>query len=658
MSERVFERATHIVNRVLDQEPCADLAEHVARGGGKGLQQARAIGAVRTIDVVERSGLRGRGGAGFPTGVKWRTVARAATSARPTPVVVNAAEGEPGSFKDRELLRRNPYRVIEGALIAAVAVGAGEAVVAMKASFEHELSRVESAIGEMEQRGLAATGSRLPWCAGPAPTCSARRPRCSRSSKVVNRSRGSPRRTAVVSTPPTRRHGAVGGDRRARRPGRHRRATGTWSTTSRRSPTSPAILAHGSTGSESWGLPQSPGTIVCTVTGHTRRHGVAEVPMGTPLAAIIDEIGGGARRGAHARRGDLGCRQRVRPGGAVRHAGGLRGDGRRSARASARAASSSSTTRCDLVAAAHAVARFLAVESCGQCEPCKLDGLAIADHLDAIRNSKATDDDLDAVRDKVETVDRGARCALAQQQRRVVTSALALFPDCVDRHLAGDLPAATCDLMLPIVDLVEGQAILDTSHADKQPDWTYEPTWSGASPVDVLADQPVHVERPAIREAPTEPAGASVPDELSDPFREVLAGHRRIRDAAQRAASAADDPAAAVDAIAALGDELRQHDDLGERVLYPLLDRHLGGAGDESSAGPRADLRDAIEQADRIAGDGSPAPDDVHDLIAIAEAHCDTEERTVLPLLRRRLDPAQLDELRDALAEAAHESDD
>ena len=93
-------------------------------------------------------------------------------------------------------------------------------------------------------------------------------------------------------------------------------------------------------------------------------------------------------------------------------------------------------------------------------------------------------------------------------------------------------------------------------------------------------------------------------------------------------------------------------------MLYPLLDRHLGGAGDESSAGPRADLRDAIEQADRIAGDGSPAPDDVHDLFAIAEAHCDAEERTVLPLLRRRLDPAQLDELRDALAEAALESDD
>ena len=544
---------------------------------------------------------------------------------------------------------------IEGALIAAVAVGAREAVVAMKASFEHELSRVESAIGEMEQAG---------WCDGVTVTV-VRGPSAylfgeeTALLEVVEGRQPFPR-----IAPPYRR-GLDPADPTAGASAATVELAGPGGTDE-----PPAlvdnvetianvagILAHGSAWFRELGTPQSPGTIVCTVTGHTRRHGVAEVPMGTPLTAIIEEIGGGAREGRTLVAAISGVANAFVPAAqfdtpaAYEEMAGI-GSGLGAAGFIVL------DDEVDPVAAAHAVARFLAVESCGQCEPCKLDGLAIADHLDAIRNSKATDDDLDAVREKVETVDRGARCALAQQQRRVVTSALALFPDCVDRHLAGDLPAATCDLMLPIVDLVEGQAILDTSHADKQPDWTYEPTWSGASPVDLLADQPVHVERPAIREAPTEPAGASVPDELSDPFREVLAGHRRIRDAAQRAVSAADDPAAAVDAIAALGDELRQHDDLGERVLYPLLDRHLGGAGDESSAGPRADLRDAIEQADRIAGDGSPAPDDVHDLIAIAEAHCDTEERTVLPLLRRRLDPAQLDELRDALAEAAHESDD
>ena len=83
------------------------------------------------IEVVEASGLRGRGGAGFPTGNKWRTVAGMG-GAEPATVVVNAAEGEPGTLKDRTLLRRNPYQVLEGALIAAHAVGADRIVVGMK----------------------------------------------------------------------------------------------------------------------------------------------------------------------------------------------------------------------------------------------------------------------------------------------------------------------------------------------------------------------------------------------------------------------------------------------------------------------------------------------------------------------------------------------
>src|SRR5207237_2272021 len=95
---------------------------------------------------VEGSGLRGRGGAGFPTGRKWRTVADYQSSAVPPTVVVNAAEGEPGSFKDRAILRANPYRVLEGALIGAHAVGADRVIVAMKASFTRELDLMRDAI--------------------------------------------------------------------------------------------------------------------------------------------------------------------------------------------------------------------------------------------------------------------------------------------------------------------------------------------------------------------------------------------------------------------------------------------------------------------------------------------------------------------------------
>src|SRR5262245_46018678 len=143
------------VHRVLDEHTCHRIDDYVAAGGGRGLAAARVLGADATIDEVAASGLRGRGGAGFPTGVKWRTVAAAATGAAATPVIVNGAEGEPGTFKDRELLRRNPFKVLEGALIAAIAVDAGEVIVALKASFEHERRIVAAAIEQVVAAGWA-----------------------------------------------------------------------------------------------------------------------------------------------------------------------------------------------------------------------------------------------------------------------------------------------------------------------------------------------------------------------------------------------------------------------------------------------------------------------------------------------------------------------
>src|SRR5215472_6602057 len=101
--------------------------------GGSALECARTMQPEAIIDLVHRSGLRGRGGAGFPTGVKWGGVARHSCPTRY--VVCNAAEGEPGTFKDRQLLRYNPYAPIEGIVIAARAVGAAKAFVAIKASF-------------------------------------------------------------------------------------------------------------------------------------------------------------------------------------------------------------------------------------------------------------------------------------------------------------------------------------------------------------------------------------------------------------------------------------------------------------------------------------------------------------------------------------------
>ena len=137
---------------LLPESPVGSVQEYVDRGGGRALSLAIERGPDWIIDEVRRSGLRGRGGAGFPTGVKWRTVRD-----DPCPVtyaVCNAAEGEPGAFKDRWLLRHDPYQVIEGLAIAALAVGATGAYIGIKEAAGREVDRVATAMEEMAAAGI------------------------------------------------------------------------------------------------------------------------------------------------------------------------------------------------------------------------------------------------------------------------------------------------------------------------------------------------------------------------------------------------------------------------------------------------------------------------------------------------------------------------
>ncbi len=151
-----------MVFRVLDEHPVGNLSEYVRRGGGDALRAARLVEPTDLVDVIAESGLRGRGGAGFPTATKWRSVLANASEVRPTTVVINAAEGEPSTFKDRTILRNNVFRVFEGALIACHVVAASELIVAIKDSFAAELAIIESAIIDMRDAGwIDAIGVRI-----------------------------------------------------------------------------------------------------------------------------------------------------------------------------------------------------------------------------------------------------------------------------------------------------------------------------------------------------------------------------------------------------------------------------------------------------------------------------------------------------------------
>src|SRR5699024_3454619 len=141
---------------LLDDDPIASFRHHrLECRGGEAFTVATAMHPEEVIALIEQSGLRGRGGAGFPTGIKWRTVHDYASSVLTTTVVVNAAEGEPGTFKDRTILEHNPYLVLEGALIAAHAVGANEVIIATKAEFREIVAKIRTAIAEIAEAGWA-----------------------------------------------------------------------------------------------------------------------------------------------------------------------------------------------------------------------------------------------------------------------------------------------------------------------------------------------------------------------------------------------------------------------------------------------------------------------------------------------------------------------
>jgi NADH-quinone oxidoreductase subunit F len=144
-----------LVHRVLHPRPTRSFEEYRRKGGGLGLAAALRVDPLSIIEELDASGLRGRGGAGFPTGRKWRTVRENRSSTEPSTVVVNGAEGEPGTFKDRTILSNDPYQVLEGALIAARATDADQVIFALKRSSQDQMVRVRRAIEEARAAGWA-----------------------------------------------------------------------------------------------------------------------------------------------------------------------------------------------------------------------------------------------------------------------------------------------------------------------------------------------------------------------------------------------------------------------------------------------------------------------------------------------------------------------
>ena len=629
------------VNRVLDAHPVASWDDYVATGGGAGLAAAAELDPVEVIAVIKASGLRGRGGAGFPTGVKWQTVLGNESFTAPTSVVVNAAEGEPGTFKDRTLLRTNPYRVLEGALIAAYAVSAPRVVVAMKGSFERELERMRTAVEELREARVA-TDVAISVVEGPDSYLFGEE---TGLLEVID-GRGPFPRVA----PPYRR-GIEPEDRNRER----NMASNVQLATESGSAESPAlannvetlahvsqILAHGADWFRELGTEHSPGTFIATVSGDTTLAGVGEFPMGVTLQQVIDDLGGAPKEQHRYVAAVSGTANAMIPaerfdtpvtyehirdiGSGLGSAGFLVFD-----------------EETDLVAVAAGIAHFLAVESCGQCEPCKSDGAAISTHLDMILSNDGSPRTLAALSSLSSTVSNGARCGLGRQQEDVTTGALKLLRTEFREHVQGRRPPVERVTIAPIADLAGDEAILDDRYADKNLDWTHGGVDSGETPVDRLRGaSPEITEASQERPKPVDEA-ASVGKGYA--FELLDIAHEAMRSALENARrSEGGERLAHLDELERI---LAIYLDVGQRILFPMLRRVAAVPGDDAAWTAAYDA-DAAEQCLTLVREARGVGN-LDDITADIEVLIAEEEMVVEPLLSRHLSDADIVELGNAM---------
>jgi NADH:ubiquinone oxidoreductase subunit F (NADH-binding) len=277
----------------LKGDPVRSLADYRARGGGDGLRAARSLGRWVTAEEVTLSGLRGRGGGGFRTGRKWLSVLEASRAGEPRFVVANGAEGEPGTFKDRAILRHNPYQVIEGLAIAAFVAGASHAYLAVKSTFTVEIEAVTKALAEMQAAGVAGDVP-ITLVLGPDSYLFGEEKALL---EVVEGEDPLPRRDApylhglFASGPQTGWYAHDGADAGGEA------ANPTIVNNVESLATVPHILANGAEWYRALGTWESPGTMVFTVVGDVVHPGYAELELGTPLREVIDRVGGGPRPG-------------------------------------------------------------------------------------------------------------------------------------------------------------------------------------------------------------------------------------------------------------------------------------------------------------------------------------------------------------------------
>ncbi len=408
--------------------------DYLAHGGYQALRKVLfSMTPQQVIEEVRRSGLRGRGGAGFPTGTKWEFCHNAPGS--PKYVICNADEGDPGAFMDRSILEADPHAVLEGLTIAAYAMGAAEGYIYVRAEYPLAVSRIRIASSQAQENGFLGKdilGSGFSF--------------------IVHIKEGAGafvcgEETALIASIESRR-----GMPRPRPPFPAQSGLDGKPTVINNVKTLasvPIIIERGAGWFAGIGTEKSKGTAVFALTGKIANSGLVEVPMGTPLARIIYEIGGGIPRGKQLKAVQTGG-----PSGgciparlidlpvdyeSLAKVGSIMGSGGMVVMDEATC----------MVEIARYFLSFTQSESCGKCTPCRLGTRQMLEILTRITDGRGQEDDIDALLNIATTVKECSLCGLGQTSPNPVLSTINHFRNEYDAHIKEKkCPAAVCDALM------------------------------------------------------------------------------------------------------------------------------------------------------------------------------------------------------------------
>jgi formate dehydrogenase iron-sulfur subunit len=381
-------------------------ADYAATGGMKGLTRAREIGADAIIEEMTASGLRGRGGAGFPVAIKWRTVREAQNHRKY--IVINADEGDSGTFADRMLMEGDPFLIIEGMAISALAVGADRGVIYIRSEYPHAIRVMNDALRIARREKMLGPNFDVEVRVGAGAYV------CGEETALLESIEG--KRGQVRAKPPLPAHQGLFGKPTLV----HNVLT---------IAAAPTILSEGGKAYAEHGVGRSRGTMPVQLGGNVKRGGLYELPFGVTLREIVFDIGGGAASGRPVRAvqvgGPLGAyfpeslldtpldyEAMAKAGGLLGHGGIVVFD-----------------DSVDMARQARFAFEFCAAESCGKCTPCRIGSTRGAETIDKIVAGVDREKNVALVDDLLTLMTDASLCALGGLTPLPVGSAMKHFPE-------------------------------------------------------------------------------------------------------------------------------------------------------------------------------------------------------------------------------------